>query len=451
MKKNGIFCGFVVGFMGWLASLVWAQTTGTISGVIRDPSNARVAGANVTVTLQGTQITRVTTSSEDGTFELPSLPIGTYRLVVTAEGFKQYEQTNLEVSLGRVNSVTVRLEIGETSEVVQVKASGTPLIETESTQLGASVNSRAVVNLPLNTRDTYQFLQLQPGVQSQLGSDLFTGSDQAGVVSVNGGRGRSNNFSVNGGEANDLYVNLPAVQPSPDAIEEFRVLTNNFDAEYGRNSGSVINVVTKSGSDQFRGNVFEFFRNRALNARNFFNLEKPAYNQHIFGGTFGGPIQRGRTYFFTSYEGRRIRQGIPSDVVPVPTAAERLGDFSAGPLFTGFIADATVAAVLNARPGCAAAVAAAGGAPITAGAAYADIFPGNRIPGACFDRTANDLLQQFVPLPNLGDGFSGQSGGPPPWRPGAFAPRPPSDRPAATERLCVLLGQLCTGALCAGG
>jgi len=405
MKKNGIFWGFVVGFMGWLTALGWAQTTGTISGVIRDPSNARVAGANVTVTLQGTQITRVTTSSEDGTFELPSLPIGTYRLVVTAEGFKQYEQTNLEVSLGRVNSVTVRLEIGETSEVVQVKASGTPLVETESTQLGASVNSRAVVNLPLNTRDTYQFLQLQPGVQSQLGSDLFTGSDQPGVVSVNGGRGRSNNFSVNGGEANDLYVNLPAIQPSPDAIEEFRVLTNNFDAEYGRNSGSVINVVTKSGSDQFRGNVFEFFRNRVLNARNFFNLEKPAYNQHIFGGTFGGPIQRGRTYFFTSYEGRRIRQGIPSEVVPVPTAAERQGDFSAGPLFTGFIADATVAAVLNARPGCAAAVAAAGGAPIRAGAAYADIFPGNRIPSACFDRTANDLLQQFVPLPNLGDSF----------------------------------------------
>ncbi|MFQ3589797.1 MAG: carboxypeptidase regulatory-like domain-containing protein, partial [Chloracidobacterium sp.] len=405
MKRLMIYLSLIMNCVLYLSAESLGQTTGTLRGVVTDPNGAVLAGAQVTLTLEGTQNTRVGASDEDGTFEFPALPIGTYRLTVEAYGFKRHEQANLEVSLGRVNAITVRLEVGETTEVVKVEASGTPMVETDSTQIGASVNSRAVVNLPLNTRDTYQFLQLQPGVQSQLGSDLFTGSDQVGVVSVNGGRGRSNNFNVNGGEANDLYVNLPAVQPSPDAIEEFRVLTNTFDAEYGRNSGSVVNVVTKSGTDQFRGNLFEFFRHRALNARNFFNLQKPDYNQHIFGGTLGGPIWRGRTYFFTSYEGRRIRQGIPSDVVPVPTAAERLGDFSAGPLFGGSIADATVATVLNARPGCAAAVAAAGGAPIAAGTAYADIFPGNRIPVPCFDRTAADLMRQFVPLPNLGDSF----------------------------------------------
>ena len=149
--------------------------------------------------------------------------------------------------------------------MVEVTAEA-PLVETTSTQMGAVVNQRAVSQLPLNARDTYQLLQLQPGVQSQTGSDLFYGSDNAGVVSVNGGRGRSNNFSVNGGDANDQFANLPAVQPTPDSIEEFRVLTNTFDAEYGRNSGAVVNVVTKSGTNNFHGNVYEFFRNKVLNS-----------------------------------------------------------------------------------------------------------------------------------------------------------------------------------------
>src|SRR6202007_1329257 len=181
-----------------------------------------------------------------------------------------------------------------------------------------------------NTRDTYQLLQLQPGVMSTIGSSntLIYGSDSPGAVSVNGGRGRSNNFSVNGGDANDLFANLPTVQPSPDSIAEFRVLTNTFDAEYGRNSGSVINVVTKSGTNQFHGNLYEFFRNTVLNAPAYcFSppCEKPKFNQNQFGTTFGGPIKKDRTFFFTSYEGRRIRQGIPSPVVTVPSAQELPG------------------------------------------------------------------------------------------------------------------------------
>ena len=192
-----------------------------------------------------------------------------------------------------------------------------------------SSNDRAVSQLPLNSRDTYQFLQLQPGVMSTVGSSnsIVYGSNNAGAVSVNGGRGRSNNFSVNGGDANDQFVNLPTVQPSPDSIQEFRVLTNTFDAEYGRNSGSVVNVVTKSGTNNFHGNVYEFFRNTVLNANPYcfsavrVPCDKPQFNQNQFGGTFGGPIKKDRTFFFTSYEGRRIRQGIPSPLVTVPTAS----------------------------------------------------------------------------------------------------------------------------------
>ena len=248
-------------------------------------------------------------------------------------------------------------------------------------------------------------------------NSIVYGSNNAGAVSVNGGRGRSNNFSVNGGDANDQFVNLPTVQPSPDSIQEFRVLTNTFDAEYGRNSGSVVNVVTKSGTNQFHGNAYEFFRNKVLNANAYcFSADgcpKPQFNQNQFGGTFGGPIVKDRTFFFTSYEGRRIRQGIPSPAVIVPSAAERpsanqpFADFSSETTFPGTLSSAYA---LNQRPGCAAAIPSTNsqgqslvvGGQIQDGVAYSDIFPGNIIPLACMDATAVDLLQ-FVPTPANGN------------------------------------------------
>src|SRR2546426_4968555 len=186
------------------------------------------------------------------------------------------------VEVNQVVTLNSTMQLGATKEVVEV-TSEAPLVDTTSTQLGAVVNERAVTQLPLNSRDTYQLLQLQPGVQSQIGSDLFYGSDRPGVVSVNGGRGRSNNYSVNGGDSNDQFVNLPAVQPSPDSIQEFRVITNTFDAEYGRNSGAVVNVVTKGGTNQFHGDVYEYFRNKVLNARGYFDSIKPDEKQNQFG------------------------------------------------------------------------------------------------------------------------------------------------------------------------
>jgi len=379
----------------------WAQTTGTIRGTVTDPSGAVVPGANVTATQSDTHVSRAVTTNESGDYEFPALPVGHYTLAVQAAGFK-IALLSIEVRLGHVSAVDVKLELGAVAQVVTAEAAA-PLIEIVSTQIGAVVNDKAVVELPLNTRDTYQLLQLQPGVQSQLGSDLFYGSDQPGVVSVNGGRGRSNNYTVNGGDANDQFVNLPGVQPSPDSIEEFRVLTNTFDAEFGRNSGAVVNVVTKSGTDAFHGDLYEFFRNNVLNARGFFDTAIPDFKQNQFGGTLGGPIRKDKTFFFASYEGRRIRQGTSSPAFPVPTAAERGGDFSAGAPFSGTLSDpnGTVSALLNSRPGCAAAVAAAGGATIAPGTAYSAIFPNNYIPPQCFDPTALDLMNQYVPLPNL--------------------------------------------------
>ena len=238
-------------------------------------------------------------------------------------------------------------------------------------------------------------------------NSIVYGSNNAGAVSVNGGRGRSNNFTVNGGDANDQFVNLPTVQPSPDSIQEFRVLTNTFDAEYGRNSGSIVNVVTKSGSNQFHGNMYEFFRNKALNANAYcFSADgcpKPQFNQNQFGGTLGGPIKKDRTFFFASYEGRRIREGIQSPAVTVPTTAERpsatqpFANFSGDPTFSGVLASAFA---LNQRPGCVTALGAAPGIPDNSN--YSDLFPGNIIPLGCMDPTAVDLLQ-FVPTPTNGN------------------------------------------------
>jgi hypothetical protein len=378
-----------------------AQTTGVLRGTVKDPSGAVVPGVQVTVVLEGTNQPRFSTTDTRGSYEFPALAVGRYRLEVEASGFKKYVERNIEVTLGHVVVADVPLQLGVLTEVVTTEAQA-PLVETTSTQLGAVMTERSVRDLPLNARDTYQLLQLQPGVESEIGANLFYGSDQPGSVSVNGGRGRANNFTVNGSDANDLFVNLAGVQPSPDTIQEFRVLTNTFDSEFGRNSGSVINVVTKSGTNQFHGDVYEFVRNTALNSRGFFDTTKPDFKQNQFGGTLGGPIRRDRTFFFGSYEGRRIREGISSDVVTVPTVAERSGDFSAG-TFTGKLTDANVASILNARPGCAPAVAAEGGSPIAAGAHYSAIFPKNIIPASCFDRTAYDLLTQFVPLPNVGD------------------------------------------------
>jgi hypothetical protein len=391
----------------WLASLClcaspgFAQTTGDIRGIVRDPSGALVPNARVTATIPSAAIERKATTTETGEFTIPTVPVGTYTVRIEAQGFKTFEQDNVVVDIGHVAQISASLELGQATEVVTAEAAA-PLVETTSTQIGAVMNETSVVNLPLPTRDTYQLLQLQPGVQSQQGYDLFAGSEEAGAVSVNGGRGRANNYNVNGGDANDQFLNGPAIQPVPDAIAEFRVLTNTFDAEYGRNSGSVVNVVTKGGTNSFHGDVYEFFRNTDLDARGFFDTTRPKWNQNEYGGTLGGPIIKNRTFFFVTAGGRNVRQGISSDNVSVPSLAERNGDFSASNPFNGTLTDQTVADLLNSRPGCAAGIAAQGGTPMVAGASWQNIFPSSQIPKACFDPVATDLLTQYVPAPNVG-------------------------------------------------
>ncbi len=386
-----------------------AQSTGgRIRGTVTDPSGGAVTGAKVKLTSEATNVSRNGESGENGDYLFLEVTVGTYDLEVTQQGFKKYLRKGIVVNLGEIVSVDVPLQLGGSSETVEVTGAP-PILDTSSTQLGAVMTDQSVRELPLNTRNTYQLLQLQPGVQSQLGADLFYGSNNPGVVSVNGGRGRSNNYMVNGGDGNDIFVNAPAIQPSPDAIDEFRVLTNTFDAEYGRNSGSVVNVVTKSGTNAVHGDVYEFFRNKVLNTKGFFDSTVPDYKQNQFGGTLGGPIKKDKTFIFGSYEGDRIRQGISSGSIFLPTAAEAGGDFSqpdatgtAASPFAGTLGGPTVASALQARCGSVLSPAAnteltnvAAGGPPTA-QNYQILFPNNQIPTQCFDPTAQALYSKYV-------------------------------------------------------
>jgi len=421
-----------------------AQSTGgRILGRVADSSGAVLAKVKVTATNDATGISRDTETNGSGDYVFPEVPVGTYTLTFDLSGFKTNVRKSVTLDVNQVITLNMTMQVGASKEVVEV-TSEAPLVDTTSTQLGAVADARSITQLPLNARDTYQFLQLQPGVMSTVGSpnSVVYGSDRAGAVSVNGGRGRSNNFSVNGGDANDQFVNLPTVQPSPDSIEEFRILTNTFDAEYGRNSGSVVNVITKSGTNSFHGNMYEFFRNTVLNASPYcfpaiqgIVCDKPKFNQNQFGGTFGGPIKKDQTFFFASYEGRRIRQGIPSPAVTVPTIAERpnplnptvndgqsgiVADFSGGTPFAGSLTDTYA---LLQRPKCAAAISSLSGIALPPahtdsvpyGGTYdqsgnllspgifTDVADGrdNVIPLECLDATAVDLLK-LVPTPPAG-------------------------------------------------
>jgi len=389
-----IFYG-VVGATNTLAQ----STGGRIRGTVTDATGGAVTGAKLSIVNEANGQQRDADSGGNGEYIFLEVPVGTYDVSANQAGFKKYLRKGIVVNLNEVLNLDVVLQVGGSTETVEVTGAP-PLVDTTSTQLGAVVGERAVSELPLAQRDTYQLLQLQPGVQSQLGVDNVYGSDRAGVVSVNGGRGRDNNFTVNGGDGNDQFANLPAIQPSPDSIEEFRVLTNTFDAEYGRNSGAVINVVTKSGTNDLHGNLYEFFRNQALNAKNFFDTTKGDYLQNQFGATLGGPIKKNKTFFFVTFEGDRLRKGNSSDTVAVPTNLERTGDFSATP-FSGGVTTDFFAQALNSRCGLNIPMPSTQPGGIVP---YSSIFPTNVIPTACMDQTALDLLNQYVPQANRPDG-----------------------------------------------
>lgn len=313
-----------------LVSDVLAQTTqGGIIGGIRDQKGARIVGAKITVTSPSTGLRREASTADNGIFRINALPTGTYQIKAEAAGFATSTITGVEVGIDQIRTVDIELRVGSKSELVEVQADAA-LTQTETSKLGEIIDNRNVEDLPLNGRDFAQLARLNPGVASSGGGGGQQGGEGgASGFSSNGQRSTSNNFLVDGVDNNDSFGGAAAQIPSIDSIEEFEVQTNTFSAEYGRNTGSVVNLVTKSGSNHLHGSVYEFFRNDALDARNFFNqsdFAKSTLHLNQFGGTLGGPIVKNRAFFFLNYEGFRRQAGI-TRITNVPTLAERQGQF----------------------------------------------------------------------------------------------------------------------------
>jgi outer membrane receptor protein involved in Fe transport len=314
-----------------ISGLANAQTfRGTILGTIIDSSGAAIPGARVVIKNQETGQTRTTTTGDAGTYTVPELPIGQYAVTVSKEGFESITTGGVAVTVAGEHRVDVTLQPGKISSTVQVEAS-VPMVATTEDTLGGTVQASQVSNLPVNGRDYTKLIYMQPGVSG--GPDMITDSPGSfGEFSVNGARGRANNFLLDGTDMNDGYRNDPAINqagvfgtPSTilpvDAVAELAVLSN-FAPEYGRNAGGVINIVTKSGTNQIHGTAADYLRNDALDARNFFDpapIPKTAFHNNQFGGSLGGPIVKDKAFFFGDYEGQRETGGLNSTAC-VPSA-----------------------------------------------------------------------------------------------------------------------------------
>jgi hypothetical protein len=321
------------------------ETTGTIAGVVTDSTGAVIPGAKITVQNAGTNATYSGVTNQLGTYTIRTLPVGLYRLSAEAPGFKRFEAADIRLQVNEVVRVDVTLQVGQLSESVEV-AANVVTVNTEDATLRTVVDQRRVERLPLNGRDPVQLMRLVAGVSLYQGSGVTSGTTYPGVVpvSVNGNRGNTTNYILDGGQNNDHYNNAPNPMPNPDALQEFSVQTNNFSAEFGRQSGGIVNAVTKSGTNELHGAAFWYLRNNNLNAANFFAPAKPGrpnekqddgLKRNQFGLTGGGPVLlpgvyngRDKTFFFGSYQGTRIRRRPTSSFVNVLTPKERAGDFS---------------------------------------------------------------------------------------------------------------------------
>ncbi|HKS73973.1 MAG TPA: TonB-dependent receptor, partial [Terriglobales bacterium] len=314
-----------------LATYLPAQTTeGGIVGTIHDEKGNTISGAKVTVVSPSTGLQRQTTTADNGIYRLMALPTGGYTITAEAPGFATSSNTGIEVGVDQVRTLDLVLRVGTEKQVIEVQAEAA-LTQTETNKLGEIIDNRKVEDLPLNGRDFAQLARLNPGVSSSGGGGGQQGGE-GGVsgFSSNGQRSTSNNFLVDGVDNNDYFGGTAAQIPSIDSIQEFEVQTNTFSAEYGRNTGSVINLVTKSGTNALHGSAYEFFRNDVLDARNYFNdanFAKSSLRLNQFGGTLGGPIIKNKTFYFLNYEGFRRRAGI-TRITNVPTLAERAGMFT---------------------------------------------------------------------------------------------------------------------------
>src|SRR5437879_5955468 len=335
------FVGLIIPLALPLASR--AQDTGYISGTVTDKSGAAVVGAEVVITNTAGSLTRTTTTNADGAYVVAGLPGGSYNLVVTAKGFQKYSATKVVLEVAQKIRVDVQLIVGAVTEVVEVTGESVAQVETQSSALTATVTGKQIDQLMLNGRNFTQLVTLTPGVVNQTGSDEGKVGIYGNVAySMNGGRTEYNNWELDGGDNMDNGSNATLnVYPNPEAIAEFKVLTSNYGAQYGRNGSGTVEVETKSGTSSFHGSAFEYLRNEFFNAKSWEEganptAKKAPYKKHDFGYTIGGPVyipnhynaDKKKTFFFFSEEWRREKNPHTTGAVNVPSDAERTGNFS---------------------------------------------------------------------------------------------------------------------------
>jgi hypothetical protein len=359
---------FVVGAFSLPATA--QTTTGGITGVVRDAAGGVMPGVTVKATHEATNAETTTVSNDEGLYVLRGLPVGRYTVVAELSGFQTAKNTDVVVRVNEDVRLDVGLKVGAVSETVEVSGMAST-VDTSTGTLKTVVDQERIENLPLNGRNATQLMTLVAGILPDR-SDLTSGATYPGTqpVSSSGARGNTTNYVLDGGSNNDHYSNGPNPMPNPDALQEFSVQTNSFSAEYGRNVGAIVNAVTRAGTNQYHGLGFGYFRHYKFNATNFFT---PGIDDGLkrsqYGGTFGGPIVRNRTFFFGSYQGTNQRRRPTTLSRLVPSAAMRNGDFSAIPRplrnpFTG------------------------------------ELFPNNQIPTSLFSPAAVKIANEWLPLPN---------------------------------------------------
>jgi Carboxypeptidase regulatory-like domain len=416
----GLMCLLLLAGLGRVAG---GATTAGISGVVTDQTGAAVVGATVEARAVDTGISEKQQTNSDGFYSFLNLAPGTYVIEVQMAGFVTFRETGVLIDVNSAKILNVKLSVGQVSEKVEV-SSDVVQLDTASTQGGEVISGDTMTAVPLVTRSYTDLLSLQPGVASvssglaggqggQFSATGFTftkvsGDSNAGDVSVNGQRESANGFMLNGASVQEPAFSTAAIIPNLDSIAEFRIITNNFDAEYGTYAGGQINVITKSGSNGYHGSAFEFLRNQDFDAKNFFSATRDEHKQNEFGGTIGGPIKRDKLFFFGDYQGNRVILGQSGSTgqVAVPSAAERNGDFSsiAGQL-TGVVQGDAWANELSTRAG----YAVTNGEPYyTAGCTSTAqcVFPNAQIPQTLWTAPSKNLMQYVLPVTQVVGGNS---------------------------------------------
>ncbi len=397
-------------FLSFLCGSVLAQTN-AIAGTIIDPTGAVISGAKVTLESSDHGWRNECVSGDDGSFGFSAPPSDHYQLRVEASGFKPYLQADLRVDGKAPITVTARLELLSASTTIEV-SSDVVLIDLSDTQQGETIGAAKMTAVPLNGRSFTDLVGIQPGIvpvsSQQPNAVVMTGVTStppsgdlnAGNLSISGQRETSNGFRVNGSDVEEDVNMGTAIVPNLDSIQEFRVLTSSFDAQYGNYSGGQVLVSTKSGSDQWHGDVFEFLRDTNLDARNYFSAQRAEFNQNQFGGTLGGPLRRKKLFFFADYQGTRMDQGVDTGKISAPSLLERSGDFI-NPVtglntLSGTVSGSYLASLLTGELGY----------TVTSGEPYSSVFPAGVIPQSAWSGPAKALLR-YIPTPNQpGNSFS---------------------------------------------